>query len=141
MYDRTSGDSKAMVNTPKTSEFWKDNKRKIYWIICTFFYLLAVIKAIAYAIGHDFSLSSLEPAQRRFVVFGGLLLTLLPTLWWWRESWVFEAWIYKQKLLERQFSVEDEEFERNQFENHREFTRAIWASILVVFTTFLINAK
>jgi len=120
----------------KVSRYWSDPARRAAWIIGTIVYLLILIWAIAYAVDHGFTLTGVPAGWRKYVVFGGLLLALLPTLYWWWQSWDFESWLFSAAL-----SPQEHEFEKERFETNRELARAVWGAVLAIFTAFLINAK
>jgi hypothetical protein len=127
------------MNKPRIC--YVDNRRKNYYGACTLSYLCIVVSAIILAIYNDFSLSNVETQKLRVAyVLIGLFITLLPTIWWWKESWKFERWMY-QKRNEFESNEYDEKFHRNDFEVNREFARAIWTSLLAIFIAFIIKTN
>jgi hypothetical protein len=120
----------------KQSQYWSNGKRRAVWIPGTLVYLLVILWAISYAVDHGFTLTGFPSESRKYVVIGGIGLALVPTLYWWWESWTFESWLYSKTSL----SDKDREFEKERFETNRELARAVWGVVLAVFTAFLINA-
>jgi hypothetical protein len=116
------------------SRFWSDADRKRQWQRLSAAYCVIVLGAIAAAAWHGFRLGELPPPWRVVVVLGGLVLSLLPTLYWWRTSWAFDAWIDGANL-----SDEEEAFERERFKINRDHALAVWAVILAVYAAFLIK--
>ena len=94
-----------------------------------------MLGAIAGAAWHGFTLGALPPWWRVVVVLGGLVLSLLPTLYWWRICWKFDDWVDDANL-----SAAEEKFERERFRTNRDHALAVWTVILAVYAAFLIKS-
>jgi len=95
------------------------------------------VGGIALAAASNFSLAGLAAWQRAGAVVAALLLSVLPILFWWRQSWHFEAWVRENPL---QLSAADLEFEKARFKTNSEFARAFWSGLVVIFTGLLITS-
>jgi hypothetical protein len=122
------------------SIYWSDPSRRRTWIVLTLAYLVAVLVAIYGAFAVNPKLADLGPCARWLVVVGGLAFTLLPTLYWWVQSWHFEEWITTPTTI-ASLTLAQVEFEKERFKSNREMARACWMAIIAVFTAFLITAK
>ncbi len=109
------------------------------WVSATILYLAAVGYALCWAVTRNFKLPAVEdPDARVAVFFTGLLLSLLPTWYWWWITSRFEKWIDSNPLA---LSKEQLDFERSYFKVNAESAKGFWAAIVATFVAFLINSK
>ena len=120
-----------------SGRYWQEGPRKIAWILASSCLFVVYVGAIAIAAASNFSLAELGRWQRAASVVAALLLSVLPILFWWRQSWHFETWVLKNPL---QLSVAELEFEKARFKTNSEFARAFWSALVVIFTGLLITS-
>jgi hypothetical protein len=118
-----------------SSRFWQDPARKREWQGLSAAYCLVLLCAISVAAWHGFNLGEASPVWRVVVVLGGLVLSLLPTLYWWRICWEFDDWVDGANL-----SAAEKKFERERFKTNRDHALAVWTVILAVYAAFLIKS-
>jgi hypothetical protein len=134
---------KTKTKTPRVSHWWKKSSVQWTWWIFTVIYLGIVIWAIGYAASNDFKIRDLTKGDRLLVIFSGILISMLPTLYWWHASWRFESWIDMQQFVDKDGHPDEKQtdFEKERFKTNREHAKALWAVILTVFATYLINSR
>lgn len=121
---------------PASALYWQESTRKNSWIGTSAALFAIYVIAIAYSAAFNFSLAALCPWLRGATVVGVLVLSLLPILFWWRQSWHFETWIQQNPLKLTEAALE---FEKTRFKTNSEFARALWSAIVVIFTALLIT--
>jgi hypothetical protein len=127
----------SLTVRPKAGRYWQEGARKKGWLSASAALFLVYVTAIAFAAASNFSLAGLAPWQRAATVVTALLVSVLPILFWWRQSWHFETWILYNPL---NLSVTELEFEKTRFKTNSDFARAFWSALVVVFTGLLITS-
>ena len=111
------------------------------WVSSFTIYLIAVAAAIIWAVTLASKISAKIPPQtlpvpqRLLLIFGGMLLSLLPTLYWWWASRDFDKWIRITRGPTLNQEVKDREIAN--FAINREFAGKVWAIVLAVFAAFV----
>jgi hypothetical protein len=126
----------ANATTTKQSDYWTTDGRKWHWLTLAIPYIAALLGIVYWAFSSEFKVSNLPALTRVLALAFGTTFALLPTLYWWRESWRFEEWLASQKL-----SPEDREFEKERFKTNRDHARAFWPAVITIFVAYVLTSK
>ena len=123
---------------PRASRYWQEGPRKVGWVSVTVGLLALYLGGIAYAVYTGLRLNDLAPVVRTALVLSAFVASVVPILFWWRQTWHFETWMERNPL---QLSAEELEFERIRFKTNSDFARTFWTAVVVVFAGLLISFR
>lgn len=116
------------------SQFWSKTNFSVS-IILSAGYIALIYIAIDYFLNHYSRTNGSLKKPDAFVILLGLILTTLPTLYWWVMSRSFERWYHSTTLTKEQ-----KDFERKWIDMNRDFARSFWATIVIIFGALLLKA-
>jgi hypothetical protein len=126
---------KLVAVRPRPSVYWQEGHRKILWLGGTIVLLLVYGGIIGYAAASNFALTKVHFSTRPFIVLGVFVLSIVPTLFWWRQTLHFDTWLRENGEILGPDTVTTE---AQQFKTNSEFARLFWTALVVVFTGILI---
>ena len=124
------------MQAQRQSIFWSDPSRRSDWLTLTVPYVFLLFGLLYLAFEWNGRFAALSPLVRVLLLAFAVAYSLIPTLYWWNQSWQFEEWIADTDLDPVQ-----KEFEKERFKTNREIARAFWAAIIAVFAAYLIGGK
>jgi hypothetical protein len=124
------------MKSPRRSIFWDAPGRRRDWLRFTVPYVLVLFGVLYFAFSCHIVFSALPPLCRVMVLVIGVGYSLVPTMYWWYQSWRFEEWIVDAELDPTQI-----EFEKERFKTNREMAKSFWAAIIAVFGAYVITVK
>jgi hypothetical protein len=121
----------------RDSEYWQEGRRKFGWVSLTIVLLVLYGVGIGSAVFSGLRLSTLSPSVRTIIVLVGFTVSVVPTFFWWRQTWHFETWVRENPL---NLSPDALQFERDRFKTNSELARAFWTALVFVFVGLLVTS-